>query len=333
MGILYLPVPIFLLRFLILPTVFNFSAVGIANYILKAKRFSEETKDFAVCLCCFMMCACVQNVHAVFAPVLCAPIVAVYISGIFGNVRITRWITLLSISSLIVAAIASSMELRKGDLQLPLDTFVAFVILMCSYSIGILLIRREKERTESLYESYRKQTELSEQLNRDVLTGLYNRKAMHEMLHYEMKNSNSLYFAVLDIDDFKIINDTYGHSKGDEVLLYLSKIFREHVGQIGYAIRFGGEEFAIIFPDVEEAEVIKALEEVRKRLAEHKFYLSEDSIPVQVTISCGVIPYTCGQTVEDFFLKADKAMYQAKRMGKNTVCMANKAVSDSSATR
>ena len=84
-GLLFLPIPIYLLRFLFFPSMVNFLAVGGAYLVLHSDQYTEETKDFMVSFACFVVCACVELTHYVFAPVLCAPTVAIYISSIFGN--------------------------------------------------------------------------------------------------------------------------------------------------------------------------------------------------------------------------------------------------------
>lgn len=318
-GLLFLPVPIFLLRFLLIPSFINFAAVILGYLVLKSNGFSESHKDFAVCLTCFVLSTCVELTHYVFAPVLCAPVIAIYVSSVFGNLKMTRILTVCSMISLVLAGVISALELRAGDDQLLFDVSIAMIITVCSYGISSLLIKREQERTLSLFKSYQKQIELSEQLVRDNLTGLYNRKVMFDALRYEINQGSSVYLAVMDIDDFKTINDTYGHAKGDEVLVYLSSLFEKYAGGRAYPIRFGGEEFAIVFSNHKEEKVIDILEKIRTELYNHPFVLSEEGKSTHVTISSGVVKHKRFQSIEDFFKAADCAMYQAKKRGKNNI--------------
>ena len=82
-GLLFLPIPLYLFRFLFLPSLLNFLAVGVASLMNQSDHYTDETKDFIVSLACFAVCACVELTHYVFAPVLCAPTIAIYISSIF----------------------------------------------------------------------------------------------------------------------------------------------------------------------------------------------------------------------------------------------------------
>lgn len=318
-GLLCFSIPIFLLRFLIIPSIVNLIILVIGYQLLKSNRHSDTFKNITICLVCFFLGACVELTHYVFAPVLCAPVIAIYISITFGDIKITRLLTVLSIISLILAGMISAAELRAGDKELPFEVIVAMIITVCSDGIASLLIQRERERMNSMFRCYQKQTELSEQLNRDALTGLYNRKVMFDVLHGEINQGNRIYLAVLDIDNFKVINDTYGHAKGDEVLLYLSKLFKKYVSRIGYPIRFGGEEFAIIFSNIQEENVIDILESIRIELLNHPFVLAENGEKIHVTISSGLVRHRELQSMEELFKSADCAMYQAKKRGKNNI--------------
>jgi len=322
-GLLFLPIPIYLLRFLVFPSMVNFLAVGGAYLVLNSDKYTEETKDFMVSLACFMVCACVELTHYVFAPVLCAPTVAIYISSIFGNHKTTKRLTAYSIVVLLLSTLLAANELRAGENQLYLDAAIALIITLSAYWIASIMIKRESERTHSLSASYQKQMELSEQLNRDVLTGLYNRKAMFNMLRFEIRQMNTVHLAVLDIDNFKMVNDRFGHPKGDEVLLYIAKLFNSYVGKLGFPIRFGGEEFAIIFSNTEDETVIMVLEKIRMELANRPFLLGDNAAKTYITLSCGVVRYRDSQSIDDFFKSADHAMYMAKSKGKNNVVYVN----------
>ncbi|MGB4657743.1 MAG: GGDEF domain-containing protein, partial [Mobilitalea sp.] len=180
------------------------------------------------------------------------------------------------------------------------------------------------EQAQEIVDGYITQYRLSEQLNLDVLTGLYNRRTLFELLSTEIANAdadnvNSLFLAVLDMDNFKNINDTYGHAQGDKVLLYMSQLLKIRTESIGYPSRYGGEEFAIVFKSTNKINVIQVLEKIRYELSEHEFQFTEDSPIVHSTVSSGLVKYSSGQSVAEFFQAADKAMYQAKQEGRNRI--------------
>ena len=137
--------------------------------------------------------------------------------------------------------------------------------------------------------------------------------------HRDSDDRPLLHLAVLDIDDFKRVNDSYGHIKGDEVLVFLGDLFSRYMGGAGYAVRYGGEEFILVFVDVTKENVFGILEHIQKQLLEHGFVLGEDGKTTYITLSCGVARQEKGQALGDLLKQADKAMYKAKKNGKNNI--------------
>ncbi len=160
----------------------------------------------------------------------------------------------------------------------------------------------------------------------DGLTHLYNHRYFKEALHKEIKRSEryNLIFSVImfDIDNFKKINDTYGHPKGDEVLKGLSQIAKEiFQREIDVVARYGGEEFIIILPQTTKARASVVAEKIRS-IVKEKLWVSV-SLPEVVTISLGVAVYpTDGETEEVIIQSVDGALYKAKKGGKNRVVVA-----------
>jgi len=161
----------------------------------------------------------------------------------------------------------------------------------------------------------------------DPLTKLYNRRAIVEYAEREVERSkrynHQFSIILLDIDDFKGINDTYGHTIGDIVLKQLSEIIKNEVRDIDRVGRYGGEEFIIILPETKIENAKKLAERIRTKILEKEFKISDYRI--SVTISAGVSGFrTHGETFEEILQAADLALYQAKRRGKNQVVMLEK---------
>ena len=351
-GLMFLSAPVYIMRFIIVPTVFNFSVVFMGYKIIYSPKYSDDVKNIVSCMAFFLICACVELTHYVFAPIFCATGVSIFVSIIFNSRKLTRMMMYLSIVTLFLATFIASLELRKDDPQLILDAVVAFVITICSYIVARVLIQLETDRSNEMVANYISQKQLSEQVRRDTLTGLFNRKVLFEKLEQQisekiniqeqngLQNKESsqykdtgknieftsdvdveknLYLVIIDIDNFKSINDTFGHAKGDIVLIYLGHILKKNTQKAGIAARFGGEEFAIIFQDAQYGEVMAKIEKIRKELAEHSFQLDNSEKVTHVTISIGVARYVPGQNMSQLFEEADQAMYQAKREGKNRI--------------
>lgn len=159
----------------------------------------------------------------------------------------------------------------------------------------------------------------------DELTGLYLRRffeiRMQEELARISRDGGELSVLYLDIDDFKKINDTFGHDQGDRVLIDLAKIMNRNAKRgVDVVCRYGGEEFTILLPGTCEENATVVAERMRKDCASHIFL--KDSHPVHITISIGVAQACKGDlpTMDKLLKKADKMLYKAKRGGKNRVC-------------
>jgi diguanylate cyclase len=154
----------------------------------------------------------------------------------------------------------------------------------------------------------------------DALTGLANRRAfdqrMDELFASSQRTNKPFTLAMIDIDHFKSINDTYGHASGDVVLRHLAGILKEFSDQAEMAARYGGEEFAMIFSEpVEKA--CEVMEKIRIRVAAKPIQVDSNMIPV--TLSSGVAQLVVNERLGDLFRHSDEALYRAKQNGRNQV--------------
>ncbi|GAB6106051.1 GGDEF domain-containing protein [Fusibacter bizertensis] len=154
---------------------------------------------------------------------------------------------------------------------------------------------------------------------KDTLTNLYNRRYLYEKLEFELKRLNrsktELSLVIIDIDHFKKVNDKYGHLGGDKLLKRVSEIFKINSREIDTIARWGGEEFAIIFPDTNNQDALKYAERLRNTIEK-----SEECYGVTVCI--GVATTDKPIAIDLLFAEADKALFQAKSV-RNKVVGAN----------
>ncbi|WP_379133197.1 GGDEF domain-containing protein [Paenibacillus sp. sgz500958] len=221
--------------------------------------------------------------------------------------------------------------LERVLLHKPLLEFLiiecVFVVFVVMTQAVILRAREAREHLEQLTKSEQGlmvERAISDKLLKiDALTGLYNHKTFHEYLDLLLEQGESnglrLQIAILDIDNFKRVNDTYGHWVGDLVLKEVAATISPMIGANDFAARYGGEEFAIIFTDKSLTEAYMCAEELRTSIErmEHS-YAGEKP----VTVSTGLCNYEPGMGKETLFRKADDALYTAKKNGKNTVVTA-----------
>jgi diguanylate cyclase (GGDEF)-like protein len=159
----------------------------------------------------------------------------------------------------------------------------------------------------------------------DSLTGLYNRAYLKEFLQREVKRagreSGQVFCLMMDIDDFKKINDQEGHLRGDQVLQQIGSSLRELLRDYDFAARYGGDEFTIVFSQgMGQEEVMKVAERIRKEFSRQMFG-KRGRKGIQLTVSMGisVFPLKGIQTDEALIASADQALYLAKKKGKNQI--------------
>jgi diguanylate cyclase (GGDEF)-like protein len=166
---------------------------------------------------------------------------------------------------------------------------------------------------------------LTRQAQTDSLTNLANRRALDERLDVEVDHARRLgtnvAFVIADIDDFKSINDSYGHQTGDDVLRRVGRAFAEAVRELDLPGRYGGEEFAIVLPGTNLSGARALSEKIRKNL-EELLVTTPDGSPFQLTASFGAACFPAQSGVEELVAAADAALYEAKRTGKNRVVTA-----------
>jgi diguanylate cyclase (GGDEF)-like protein len=175
--------------------------------------------------------------------------------------------------------------------------------------------RMAKERTRIL-------EKLQKLAVTDGLTKLYNARQFYYTIELEMNRSNRynhpLGLLMLDIDDFKLYNDTYGHLDGDKVLVAIGRAITSILRTMDSAYRYGGEEFTVLLPETNIAEAATVAQRIRTEIESLQFF-PEPGEPVSITISVGVTQYKSEEDAASFVQRADKAMYISKNHGKNRV--------------
>lgn len=161
----------------------------------------------------------------------------------------------------------------------------------------------------------------------DSLTGLYVRRYFAERLDEELGRSArqglKFSFLILDIDDFKKVNDTYGHLVGDVMLKDIGRIIKENIREIDLACRYGGEEFAMMLPETSKEGAYFVADRIRKRVEEHVFRAYDERL--KLTVTMGVASYPDDSSNQPGLIEAaDEALYKGKRSGKNIVCKHDK---------
>lgn len=195
------------------------------------------------------------------------------------------------------------------------------IFAVCSYLIVAVAVLVLLSAVTRLYEKQRKElAEINEQLyfaaTHDSLTKLYNREYLMKNMEKRMQRDGTCFIAViLDIDNFKHLNDTYGHTYGDYVLASFAQIMEKEVEGKGFAARYGGEEFMIILDNVNQEEALQILGNISRNLED--YFQKEKQI--SVTFSGGLEIYSVEKKIDELIKSADNKLYEAKRNGKNQI--------------
>lgn len=191
---------------------------------------------------------------------------------------------------------------------------------------NMLLARKEVQDAEMRIDALQIQLQtMSALVREDQLTGSLNRRGLDDVYARESARSDRrgtpLSIAILDLDDFKRINDTYGHVAGDAALKHLVKVVKETLRSMDVISRFGGEEFLILLPETTIEAATQAMIRLQRELTRHFFLHGNEK--VLITFSAGVALRRPNEEQDALILRTDRAMYRAKRAGKNLVMVAD----------
>lgn len=195
---------------------------------------------------------------------------------------------------------------------------------MRSHDIMVTAQKEVKEAEGRIKELEEKLAHMSELVREDQLTGSLNRRGLDDIFEREAdradRRGTPLCAAMLDLDNFKKLNDTHGHAAGDVALVHLVRIVKQTLRSIDVIARYGGEEFLIVMPETTLDEAAAAMARVQRELTTHFFTANDQRL--FITFSAGVALRSPRETQDAVVKRADKAMYEAKKSGKNRVVKA-----------
>jgi diguanylate cyclase (GGDEF)-like protein len=186
-----------------------------------------------------------------------------------------------------------------------------------------LLSRRMRNDNSTLIDSMHKMREFEYAASVDSLTSMHNRRWMHEtfarQLSRSVRDGSDLSMVMFDTDHFKRINDEYGHLMGDQVLCTVARVITQQLRPRDLVARFGGDEFVMLLPENNLIQAAQVAERLRLAVAATTIEVDETGNTISVTASLGVAQMRTGDTLDSLLSTTDKALYQAKRGGRNRV--------------
>ena len=234
--------------------------------------------------------------------------------------------------------VVGTLELISSDPRRfdPMEYHLSFLVASyLSSSLNNVLTKKELMSAQArLRDRDRMLRQLNQELellaHTDDLTGLYNKRRLFEQLNAEIARAKRygeiMSCLMIDVDHFKLINDSLGHQAGDEVLRQVGTLLRRSLRVTDFVARYGGEEFTALLPRTDAAGAYRAAENLRKKFSATPFHLPSSS-NLSITISIGIASCTKFDRLdaEQVILCADTALYEAKRSGRNRCCFADES--------
>lgn len=188
-----------------------------------------------------------------------------------------------------------------------------------------ILAERIRRNNITVLESFRQQAKLSMISNIDPVTGLHNRRWLNDMFLRQIdrcsREGHAVCLAMIDIDRFKIVNDTFGHQAGDLVLAQVARVMQKQFRPGDLLARYGGEEFAVLLPETSLPAAVAALERFRLAVEQTQTAVAGRTT-VKVQVSAGIAGWRDGWSLDELMQHADRALYHAKASGRNRVMVA-----------
>lgn len=313
-----IPLPGYLLSKVFLPSAGYFLLVLIGRLIMNSKNLSDITKNYSSILIITIQIFIIAFFHdkIIFTRVLY--IIPIILTVIYSKKMMTNVVTLVSIILMLISSIVPNIGSPDKDVLQALQIFIGVLTILGCSLITNLLSDIEKDKNNIIKAGVFKQLQLEELMKCDPLTGLYNISSFYNKLDNSIKNKElPLSLAVIDVDNFKTVNDLWGHDNANEVLIYIAAQLQYCCSTQGHVFRYGGEEFTIVFPNTTADHAKAMIEDAQKNIYNHDF---GHNPKLNITFSCGIAEYPSPDyNAHDFFKLADKIMYQAKFSGKNQV--------------
>ena len=261
----------YLLKYVAAPIFVNSLFILIGTLVMRSSVVNRKAKAYVISLLYVGVCFVLYVVHSIFYTVYLVFTVPILLTVIYSDYLLTTFTAFLSIASKAVSELFIVWDPDKtnplgSDLGIA-NFIISMFILLIFYGVCIVVIRFEKDKNEASIQKEIEHYQTQQKLNIDELTEINNRTALRKAFQnmIEDKSNSPYYFVMIDIDNFKVLNDTYGHEQGDQCLKEFAQILTKNCYKNSTPFRFGGDEFCILFKDEPLGSVVKDVQSYTKR--------------------------------------------------------------------
>ncbi len=321
-GYVEIPLTKYITKYILSPLIANTSLILIGFWAMYSPRLHQNAKAYCISLLFVGVCFVVFSVHSIFHALYLIFAVPILLTVIYGNYTLTTFTAVLSMLAKTVSEVFVTWDPDKIH---PFESGIGIVnflislcILFALYAVCIVVIRFIKDKNAASIQKELERCQIQRKLFTDELTQTYNRTALRKVFE-DMENdeSDSIYVLVMiDLDNFKTLNDTLGHDKGDECLKEFGRILLENCTGDSVPVRFGGDEFCILFKDTSLEKVMDTCIRIQDDLNDSP--VNHPSIPV--TASVGISFYEKGMAASQLLKNTDDALYRSKTL-KDSICV------------
>lgn len=308
----------------IAPIFINFLTHAIARYIVNNKKAKRKTKNTAIITAALVTSLIIAVIHREYMITSCAFVFPIVLSAMFNDKKLLLGSFISSLFIILCVAIAFKFDESFTAVNL-LSLFILLGFAFVAFFCGIISIDFSFQNYTTIKQHIEKNDKLRNDLLKDQMTGLYNHTTLfHNLDNLVAEQDTPFFLAMIDLDNFKKVNDNYGHDCGDVVLTQLADIILNNCDNCDIAYRYGGEEFAIIFTQKDGAQVDEIMQNILFDLRKHKFPFTS----AQITFSAGIVEFYSGLTSGELFEMADSTLYSAKKEGKNRIFWGSPTIED-----
>lgn len=305
----------YLIKYIAIPSGLNLLLIGLETIALKTAYLSQEQKIYLVSFTFVFICFIVFCAHSALTSTYYIFTGAVMLTIIYANYHLTCLTALLSVISIVLSELVIKWDADKPDVLANMmlfgDFLVSIIVLLAFSAACMVVIRFERKKIRASLKKDIERYELKQSLQKDELTGVYNRKALQEALaNMENQETDRTWVLVTaDLDHFKGINDNWGHSIGDRCLKEFARILKEN--EMKYtSFRYGGDEFCLLFADAVIEEAVYICDRIRSQVEK---VCVEGVQSINLTASFGIAAYSPDIDGARLFIHSDHALYEAKK--------------------
>ncbi len=303
-------------------------AVNLLTYIVLKKY--NENKDHSMLnknvVCAFALTTVAGGAgifHGYYVPLWLAPTLVMLFCTIFHSDRLQRWLLIYDYVLIIIACAVVSWE-NPYNTSFYIQNAVVVILVATLFNMLASVMNKYNQEMVGLTRNFHeKQMEYKEKLETDFLTKLYSReyveKEAEEALAYCSEDSPCS-IAMIDLDKFKGINDTFGHENGDKVLETFGRVISDYMNDFLIAGRFGGEEFVLVFEGGDYDSHVMIMEDIREKFSRQIYDFTDQKITLSGGIRYCSEPVSYQEALKD----ADEALYRSKEEGRNRISVAGR---------